>query len=548
MISVIIPVFEDEKYLLRCLSSLNRQTIKDFEIIVSGNCCSQDTADRYELRYIACDDDINNFCAALNTAIGNSLGEYIYFADINSVISPNTFEALLSRKEDSFLYAQQYLITGNGTQKIDDTLFSCFGKLFKKARLAEKGIHFEGNCSVSEILFTAQYLNGLENFEEAGCYVYADSFSCLNNTLSADISTWENFIGIIKNLSGSIKDRVCAYIKDLLTKSAICSEDLIFLLEDAFHDNYELNFAAAAAVLKELWREIKEDRDKNAFESFKRYLSKYENEPFYRVLIKELGIDADSCKYLKEENVCNALFLYEQDLKFKAQEGNAEVKGQTAAPADTPFGSGIVSMVNVNKKWRACFNGAVVSDFSGLAKNQSGWWYFKNGEVDLTYNGFAPKADGWYEIKGGKALRKIDSDEIVRNAEATVRSELALEQVKELKELTCAISADKHIQDELDSATGLVEKLSKIQADSNMESNIEALNETLEKAESLLKRADRITVYTPAPKKLAPITPEKVVSAYAEGHLGFKTIKKSFGAWLKYKFIKNNQTAGKHNK
>ena len=528
MISVIIPVFEDEKYLLRCLSSLNRQTITDFEIIVSGNCCSRDIADRYGLRCIACEDDINNFCAALNTAIGNSLGEYIYFADINSVISPNTFEALLSRKEDSFLYAQQYLITGNGTQKIDDTLFSCFGKLFKKARLAERGIHFEGNCAVSEILFTSQYLNGLENFEEAGCYVYADAFSCLNNTLSADISTWENFIGIIKNLSGSIKDRVCAYIKNLLTNSAVCSEDLIFLLEDEFHDNYELNFAAAAAVLKELWREIKEDRNKNAFESFKRYLSKYESEPFYRILIKELGIDADSCNYLKEENVCNALFLYEQDLKFRAQEGNAVAKGQAAGPAASAAAAsenGIFSMIKVNKKWRACFNGAVVPDFSGLAKNQYGWWYFKNGDVDLTYNGFAPKADGWYAIKDGKAVEKVDSDAILRAAEDKVRSELSFEQTKKFTEIIETLNADN---------------LTEIMAES-LEEAVKALQTTgktekfLNKADTLLKQSDSITVYKTASAKSKTISPEEVISAYREGRLGFKTLPKSFKAWLKFK-------------
>jgi len=45
MISVIIPVFNEEKFLPRCLESLKNQKFKDFEIIVVDNNSTDKTAE-----------------------------------------------------------------------------------------------------------------------------------------------------------------------------------------------------------------------------------------------------------------------------------------------------------------------------------------------------------------------------------------------------------------------------------------------------------------------------------------------------------------------
>lgn len=43
MVSIIIPIYNVELYLHDCLESLNRQTIKDFEVIFVDD-CSSDTS------------------------------------------------------------------------------------------------------------------------------------------------------------------------------------------------------------------------------------------------------------------------------------------------------------------------------------------------------------------------------------------------------------------------------------------------------------------------------------------------------------------------
>lgn len=42
-VSVIVPVFNTEKYLRRCLDSLVNQTLKDIEIIVVNDCSTDNS-------------------------------------------------------------------------------------------------------------------------------------------------------------------------------------------------------------------------------------------------------------------------------------------------------------------------------------------------------------------------------------------------------------------------------------------------------------------------------------------------------------------------
>ena len=53
-VSVIVPVFNTEKYLRRCLDSLVNQTLKDIEIIVVNDCSTDNSRkilDYYEEKY-----------------------------------------------------------------------------------------------------------------------------------------------------------------------------------------------------------------------------------------------------------------------------------------------------------------------------------------------------------------------------------------------------------------------------------------------------------------------------------------------------------------
>ena len=107
MISVIVPVYNVEPYLRKCLDSIVGQTYRELEILViddgstdgSGKIC-----DEYEER----DDRIKVFhtenrglSAARNLGLNNANGDLIGFVDSDDWIEPTMYELLLKRSEET---------------------------------------------------------------------------------------------------------------------------------------------------------------------------------------------------------------------------------------------------------------------------------------------------------------------------------------------------------------------------------------------------------------------------------------------------------------
>ena len=103
-VSIIVPVYNVELHLKRCLESLVNQTLQDIEIIIINDGSkdnSQDIIDKFHSRY---PDKIKyyiieNSGAAQARNYGLSLveGEYIGFVDSDDYVEPNMFEELYSK-------------------------------------------------------------------------------------------------------------------------------------------------------------------------------------------------------------------------------------------------------------------------------------------------------------------------------------------------------------------------------------------------------------------------------------------------------------------
>ena len=102
VVSVIIPVYNVEKYLEECIDSVLNQTYKDIEIILvddGSTDSSGDICDRYA-------ENNKNICvihqkngglsAARNAGLGEACGEYVYFLDSDDYISSDAIEKLIS--------------------------------------------------------------------------------------------------------------------------------------------------------------------------------------------------------------------------------------------------------------------------------------------------------------------------------------------------------------------------------------------------------------------------------------------------------------------
>ena len=100
-ISIIIPVYNVEKYLRECLDSCINQTLADIEIICVDD-CSPDNSIKILEEYQAKDYRIKifrheknkNLGAARNTGIQNAIGEYVWFVDSDDYIDTKACQIL----------------------------------------------------------------------------------------------------------------------------------------------------------------------------------------------------------------------------------------------------------------------------------------------------------------------------------------------------------------------------------------------------------------------------------------------------------------------
>ena len=106
MVSILIPVYNAEKTIHRCLNSILAQTYCDIEVIVVNDGSTDYTL--AELQAYAKEDKrvkvIDQFnsgvAAARNTALDNANGEYILYVDADDWIEPDMVESLLNRMSE----------------------------------------------------------------------------------------------------------------------------------------------------------------------------------------------------------------------------------------------------------------------------------------------------------------------------------------------------------------------------------------------------------------------------------------------------------------
>ena len=99
-ISVVVPIYNVEKYLDRCLESIINQTLKDIEIICIEDCSTDNSKQilkKYEsypnFKIIFLKENVG-LSDARNIGITNATGEYISFIDSDDFIDKNFYEVL----------------------------------------------------------------------------------------------------------------------------------------------------------------------------------------------------------------------------------------------------------------------------------------------------------------------------------------------------------------------------------------------------------------------------------------------------------------------
>lgn len=176
-ISVIVPVYNTEKYLSKCLDSILNQALKEIEVIVVNDGSkdnSQQIIEQYkekDSRIISIIKSNGGLSDARNCGIEKANGEYLAFIDSDDYIDPIMLKTMLDlaeKHESEIVMCDLVKVDENGNEfrdlpqspqlpekiilKDDFTIFgemSCFAcnKIFKKSLFEKhqfkKGIHFE---------------------------------------------------------------------------------------------------------------------------------------------------------------------------------------------------------------------------------------------------------------------------------------------------------------------------------------------------------------------------------------------------------------------
>lgn len=105
-ISIIVPCFNSEKYIKRCLDSLLNQTLKDIDIIVVDDGSTDSTSNIVKsysdnrIRYFIKENE--GIAEARNFGVSKVNSEYFGFLDSDDYCEPETFETLLNKiKKDN---------------------------------------------------------------------------------------------------------------------------------------------------------------------------------------------------------------------------------------------------------------------------------------------------------------------------------------------------------------------------------------------------------------------------------------------------------------
>ncbi len=220
LISLIVPVYNTEKYLGECIESILDQTYTNIELILVND-GSTDSSLEICKKYKEMDNRITVVCKmnsgvsdTRNQGIANASGKYICFVDADDMIKKNYVEILYTEiihndidvvfcnfeydyngkliKKKPRLLAGTYNTSDVENIIIDDgtmsgILFgSVWGAIYKKSIIEENNIKFNRDISVNEDgLFNIEYLMNIKRIKvlsEHYLYIYRQIHGSLTNT------------------------------------------------------------------------------------------------------------------------------------------------------------------------------------------------------------------------------------------------------------------------------------------------------------------------------------------------------------------------------
>lgn len=183
LVSIIVPIYNAEKYIHECIDSLLAQTYTNIEVILVDD-GSPDNCGKICDEYAAKDNRVKvihqkhaGVSAARNNAIEHSKGEWITFVDADDKVTDDYIETLMAKDGDWIIGGYQdtnhnschineesYIGNERLIQFFQEHLHNLYtnnigGKLYRSSIIINNGIKFNTNVRFSEdFLFNLEFL------------------------------------------------------------------------------------------------------------------------------------------------------------------------------------------------------------------------------------------------------------------------------------------------------------------------------------------------------------------------------------------------------
>lgn len=286
MISIVIPAYNDEKYIVRCLESIEKQTYKDYEVllVLDG---STDKTKEFASNYVG---SVNNLHIieqensgsgrARNNGLEHSNGEYIVFVDADDWLEPEALKILMEiedetnadyivanaivvekkddaeenkryvgHAEDSFVEGSTEVSKKYFDLDVDASSHSPWGKLFKASIIMENNVRFPDLRRSQDIVFNNTYARYINSIYVSKQYIYNFWNTIYTSKVYKDSKNRRNsprFIEAEKNHLGTMSRVVGSFYETMEIRGYYLTEEDFQRRNDSYLIGIYNNIAANA--------------------------------------------------------------------------------------------------------------------------------------------------------------------------------------------------------------------------------------------------------------------------------------------------------------
>ncbi|WP_315054100.1 glycosyltransferase [Chryseobacterium indoltheticum] len=268
LVTISIPIFKCEKFIIRCLESVKNQTYKNLEIVLVNDCTPDDSMLLVK-NFMDVNPDLtikiiehqenSGLSVVRNNGIKASTGKYLFFLDSDDEITTDCIELLVKKAEKTdaqIIIAQnRWINTFDNTTKdfgfptitekkyYDNNLeifsvyskggfpSSSWNKLFKRDFIVDNQIYFvPGLFAQDELWFFHLLLktDTLAIIDDITYLYYLHGESVIFNRKKKN---FENYLTILEYLTKSYKEEKKSELKMLIKNKIILFKEMVLVMQ-----------------------------------------------------------------------------------------------------------------------------------------------------------------------------------------------------------------------------------------------------------------------------------------------------------------------------